>query len=215
MRPLTERAPKPLLRVHGRTLLDYTFAALPEEIDEVILVVGYLGEQIKKYIGDSFAGKKVRYIVQKKLEGTAKALHETRPIIRGRFLVMMADDIYARADIEKCLEHEQAMLVFRQERESPGGEVVLNEKSELCAVIEKKSIPAGTLVGTNVFVLKEEFFNYEPVKLTDREGEWGLPQTVVEMSKDYPVAIVLGTRWIKITSPEDLKMAESLIYLDI
>ena len=211
MRPLTNTTAKPLLKIGKRALLDYTFDALPGEVDEVIVVIGYLGEQIKAYLGENFRGKKIQYVIQEKLEGTAKALFEAKPLLKEKFLVLMADDIYAKEDIEKCLQYENAMLVYQQEKESPGGEVVLNEKRELMEVIEKKMIPAGKLVGTNVFVLTPEIFTYEPVKLTDREGEWGLPQTVVEMSKDHPVTVVEATRWIKITTPEDLQRAEKLV----
>ena len=211
MRPLTETTAKPMLKINGRPLLDYTFDALPDEVDEVILVIGYLGEQIRARLGGTYRGRNIRYVVQEKLEGTAKALWETRPLITGKFLVLMADDIYSKKDIEKCLSHEQAMLVYRQDRESPGGEVILDGEGKLAEVIEKKSIPAGALVGTNVFVLTPKLFDYAPVKLTDREGEWGLPQTVVELAKDHPVAMVEGTRWIKVTTPEDLKVAEQLL----
>ena len=211
MRPLTTTVPKPLLKVAGKPLLDYTFAALPEEIDEVVVVIGYLGEQIRKHLGESFAGKKVRYIVQKKLEGTAKALWEVRSFLHGRFLVLMADDIYSKGDIQKCLGHEQAILVMKSEQVGSGGKVVLDEEGKLSDVIEGKEHPLGTLIATNVFVLSEKIFNYKPVKLTDREGEWGLPQTVVEVSKNQPVSVVEATRWIKITTPEDIFRAERIL----
>lgn len=211
MRPLTETTPKPLLKMRGKPLLEYAFEALPKEIDEVILVVGYLDEQIKKYFGNSFAGKKIRYVKQENLYGTARALFEAREYITDRFLVLMADDIYSKNDIEVCLGHKQAMLVKRSEKEEPGGKVILNKAGELKNVEEGKSFPIGTLVNTNVFVLNPEFFNYEPVKLTDRKNEWGLPQTVALMARDFPVDIVKATRWIKITTPEDLKSAEKLL----
>ena len=211
MRPLTNTVAKPLLKIGKRPLVEYTFDALPDAIDEVIVVIGYLGEQIRNYLGDNFRGRKIEYVVQKKLEGTAKALWEAKPLLHGKFLVLMADDIYAKKDVEKCLPHEQAMLVYQQERESPGGEVLLNEKGELAQVTERKTIPAGALVATNVFVLAPEIFNYEPVKLTDREGEWGLPQTVAKMAKDHLVVVVEATRWLKITTPEDLILAAKLL----
>lgn len=208
MRPLTEQTPKPLLKVAGRTLLDYSFDALPAEVDEVIVVVGYRGEQIKKYLGTHFHGCEIRYLTQEKLEGTAKALSLAQPLLRGRFLVLMADDIYSPADIEKCLAHEQAILVKKSESEGPGGRVLLDKEGNLQGVVEGKYNPVGALISTNAFVLTTEFFDYAPVKLTDREGEWGLPQTVSKMARDLPVAVVEATRWIKITTPEDLKAAE-------
>jgi len=60
LRPLTLETPKPLLKIKGRPILDYTFSSLPEKISEVILVVGYKGEQIKNYLGDEFSGKKIK-----------------------------------------------------------------------------------------------------------------------------------------------------------
>ena len=87
----------------------------------------------------------------------------------------------------------------------------MNNKGELQSVEEGKLFPIDTLVGTNVFVLNPEFFNYEPVKLTDRVREWGLPQTVALMARDFPVEIVEATLWIKITTPEDLKAAEKTL----
>lgn len=211
MRPLTNTVAKPLLKIGERPLLEYTFDALPHEIDEVIMVVGYLGEQIKAYLGKDFRGHKISYVVQEKLEGTAKALWEARTLLRGKFLVLMADDIYAKEDIEKCVQYERAILVMRSEAPGPGGKVLLDNKTQLLGVEEGKSHPKGSLISTNVFVLTPELWSYQPVKLTDREGEWGLPQTVAVMSKEYPVAVVLATRWIKITTPTDLTIAEALL----
>ena len=56
MRPLTDTMPKPMIPVLCKPLLEYTFAALPDEIDEVILVIRYRGDQIKAYFGDNFLG---------------------------------------------------------------------------------------------------------------------------------------------------------------
>ena len=208
MRPLTNTVAKPLLKVGKRSLLDYTFDALPDEVDEVIVVIGYLGEQIRSYLGDKFRGRAVHYVVQERLEGTAKALWEARALLRSRFLVLMADDIYFKGDIEKCLTHERAALVMRSKTAGPGGKVTLGKGGRLLEVEEGKSHPPGSLICVNVFVLTPEIFDYEPVKLTDREGEWGLPQTVVLMAKDHPVSVVNATRWVKITAPEDLGRAK-------
>lgn len=209
MRPLTDTTPKPLLKIGGRTLLDYSFDALPNEIDEVIIVIGYLGEQIRAYLGETFHGRRIKYVVQEKLEGTARALWEARSLLHDRFLVLMADDIYTKKDIEKCLAHEQAIMVMRTDTAGPGGKVSLNEKGGLEWVEEGKNHPAGSLVSIGAYLLSEKIFEYAPVKLTDREGEWGLPQTVSKMARDLPVAVVEATRWLKITEPKDLTPSQN------
>ena len=56
LKPLTDDLPKPMVRVNGRPILEYTLSILPKEIDEVILIVGYLKEKIIEYFGDSFKG---------------------------------------------------------------------------------------------------------------------------------------------------------------
>ena len=211
MKPLTDTTAKPLLKVAGQPLLYHTFRALPDAVNEVIVVIGYLGEQIKAYLGSTFRGRKIRYVVQQTLQGTAKALWEVRTLLRGTFLVLMADDMYRKEDILKCLEHERALVAIKSERNGPGGKVVLDARGVLRDVVEGKNHPAGTLVSVGAFLLTPEIFSYEPVKLTDREGEWGLPQTIVRMAKDLPVSIVYATRWIKVTSPEDFVRAEKLL----
>ena len=73
MRPLTLERPKPLLEVLGKPLIAYTFEALPDVVDEVIVIVKYKEEMVRAFLGSSFLGKKVTYVVQNELNGTAGA----------------------------------------------------------------------------------------------------------------------------------------------
>ncbi|MBU6390492.1 NTP transferase domain-containing protein, partial [Patescibacteria group bacterium] len=74
MNHLTANTPKPLLSVGKANLIEWKLSALPTEFDEIIIIVGYLGEQIRKHFGDQFGGKRVRYAEQKDLNGTGGAL---------------------------------------------------------------------------------------------------------------------------------------------
>jgi NDP-sugar pyrophosphorylase family protein len=51
LRPHTNTAPKPLLPVRGRPILDWIIGALPP-VDRLVVVVNYLAEQIEDYLGE-------------------------------------------------------------------------------------------------------------------------------------------------------------------
>jgi NDP-sugar pyrophosphorylase family protein len=74
MNELTTAVPKPMLEVAGRPLLEYKFDAMPEEIDEVVLIVRYLGDIVRRHFGTRWGDKHVTYVEQGDIEGTAGAL---------------------------------------------------------------------------------------------------------------------------------------------
>ena len=113
-------------------ILEQIISRLPEEVDELILVVGYLGQQIVDYCGEEFLGKKVRYIWQEKKLGTYYALKICRHLLEPgeRFLMLFADDIHGAEGIAECLKHEQALIVEETIEPWKFGIVNLNERHE-------------------------------------------------------------------------------------
>lgn len=52
LKPLTEHMPKSLVPVNGRSLLEYQLEPFKENgMRDMVLCVGYLGEQIKRQFG--------------------------------------------------------------------------------------------------------------------------------------------------------------------
>ncbi len=85
LRPFTDHTPKPLIQVGDRALLDHIVEALPTEVDEIILVIGYLGDQLRSYCGTEFHGRKMTYVEQVVQDGTARALWLCKEYLKGRF----------------------------------------------------------------------------------------------------------------------------------
>ena len=110
MRPLTYKTPKPMLLVKGKPLLEWTIGFLPDKVDEVIIIVNYLADQIKNYFGGEWKGKKIKYITQKELNGTGGALHTCKDLVKGKFLVVMGDDLYYKKDLEDMIKEQLAIL---------------------------------------------------------------------------------------------------------
>jgi UDP-N-acetylglucosamine diphosphorylase / glucose-1-phosphate thymidylyltransferase / UDP-N-acetylgalactosamine diphosphorylase / glucosamine-1-phosphate N-acetyltransferase / galactosamine-1-phosphate N-acetyltransferase len=215
MKELSVATPKPMLTIKGKNLIEYKLDILPPEIDEVIMVVGHLGDQIVSHFGDSHNGRNIKYVWQKELKGTCDALWQAEPLLTGRFIVMMGDDIYDREEVAAALEHPWSLLARRVPGpRTKGGRIILGEDGIISDILEgEHEIEPGQdfLMNTGFYVLQKELFKYEPVQIPGRQ-EWGLPQTLVKAIKDgHSVATVESRRWIPITSPEDLKSAEQYL----
>lgn len=206
MGELTKNCPKPMLPLQGKPKLAYTLENLPQAIDEVILIIGYLGEKIREYVGASFAARRIRYVEQKELSGTYGALATAKDLLRGKFLVLMGDDLYVKNDLERLLHHQWAILAHDTENAEQFGILQADGKGNLLSVVERPHGHSRGLVNTGAYVLQKDLFTQTPVRLPN--GEYGLPQTLAAMRAVCPTRVVTADRWQPIGSPEDLKNAE-------
>lgn len=206
LRPLTEQTPKPLVIVAGKPLLDHIVEALPSAVDELIIVVGYLGDQIKDHCGTEYFGKKVTYVTQIEQRGTGHALWLCKDLLHGRFLFMFADDIHGKADIARACSYTRSMLTLTTETPERFGIVVRNPDGTLAEFVEKPVNPPSNLASTGVFVLDTNIFNYE--LKTETKGELYHTDVIKEYAKEYPIAVVEQSVWIPIGYPEDIVKAE-------
>jgi bifunctional UDP-N-acetylglucosamine pyrophosphorylase/glucosamine-1-phosphate N-acetyltransferase len=208
--PLTDSIPKPLIKIGGKNIIEHNIIQLPDEVRELIFVVGYLDKQIINYFGEEYGGRKITYIKQKKLLGTGHALSLCKNILEDRFLVLMGDNIYSKQDIEKCLKHEQCMLVQEIQGEFVGGRITFNGRRELKDIIEGSHKKGKNLINTALYVMTKKFFDYDLVPI--KEGkEYGLPQTLVRVARDYPVVIEKANFWLQINSLAELKKAKNIL----
>jgi len=99
LRPVTERIPKVLVPVAGRPFLDWLVATLPRDLfTEVLLLVGYLGDQVCEYCGDgSRYGMTITYSQEPEPLGTAGALRFAADMLGDRF-VLLNGDTYIELD---------------------------------------------------------------------------------------------------------------------
>ncbi len=213
MGDLSSHTPKPLLKVSGKTLIDHKICNMPEEIDEVIIVIGHLKETIVDHIGHSRHGRRITYVEQQEQLGTAHSLSLCKPYLEHeeRFLVMMGDDLYCRRDMEESLKYDCSILVFKVESQSSAAKVIFDESGIITDIVEQgKHVGSGYgYINAAMYSLTPEIFKYEMVQLPN--GEYGLPQTILSMRDDRPIRAVQAHFWVQITAPEDLVKAEEAI----
>ncbi len=208
MRELTKGTPKPLLKIGDKTLLEYKLNNLPDSVDEVVMVIGYLGDQIKATFDGAYAGKKITYVEQKELKGTGHALELCRPVLKDRFLVLMGDDLYAKEDLEELVRHPLSILAAELERFSPGehrAEIKTDASGNVLDIDEHAEARKGMLENAAAYVLDVSYFDYPLRPAGPDSKEFGLPQTMAQMVKDGKnVKIVRASWWKKVSAPEDL-----------
>lgn len=209
MQPLTFTTPKPLLKIAGKPILDYIFEALPQEIDEVILVVNYLGEQIKEYFGNEKDGRKIIYAEGSEL-GTAYSFLSARKYLQtGKFLFIYGDELPAKKDIANCLLCSASILCWQVDDPWNHGVVVKSEDGSIKDIIEKPSDSPSNLISDGVMVLNEKIFACEPSKV---KGEFYFTTMLREFVKQEKVTPVVSERGVGgISTPADLKRIEKLL----
>ncbi|NTV40986.1 MAG: nucleotidyltransferase family protein [Candidatus Moranbacteria bacterium] len=209
MKELTKNVPKNMLPVKGKPILAYKLEALPDEIDEVIFVIGYLGNQIRQYFGDFYGGRKISYVVQKKLDGTGGAVHLIKDLIGNDFLVMNVDDLYLKKDVENVSRNELALLGLEITESNKFGVIEIDQAGYLKKIIEKGEVIGTALANVGLYKLNRNFFNYPLVDIGN--GEFGLPQTLAVMAKDFPVKVEKASDWFPIGDPQQLEKAQEII----
>lgn len=216
MKELTQSVPKPMLKVHDKTLIEHKLDVLPPEITEVILIIGYQGDVIREYFKDEFGGRRITYVEQENLNGTAGALWLAKPLLTDRFVVMMGDDLYAREDVDACFAStEWSVLAQKTETMASGGRMVLDGSGNIVDIVEGEHEGSG-LMNTNMFCLDPRLFEYPMVPKAEGSAEYGLPQTVLAVSRaaGISLAAVPATFWIQVTAPEDLEKAEKALQVN-
>lgn len=105
IREVNSEVPKPMIRILDKPILQYEIETLKkQDITDIVLVVGYLGEQIVSYFGDGHAyGVNIRYIEEKEPLGTAGSLVYLKGKVSEDFLLLNGDNIFD-VDIHRFYE---------------------------------------------------------------------------------------------------------------
>lgn len=94
--PITEKLPKQMIKIAGKTILEYVINNLAQNnFKDICIVVGHENNQIKQYFGDgSQFGVNITYVIQNEQKGTAHAALLTKDFVgNNEFLLYLADTI--------------------------------------------------------------------------------------------------------------------------
>ena len=212
LKPLTDTIPKPLITIKSIPTIDRLFNSLPDEIDEVIIVVEHLKEKIIEHVGDFFYNRKVSYVDQVDMRGTFGALLSAKSLLESgeRFHVINRDDIYTKEELQMHLSHKRAFGI--QKMMMPGYHSIhIDTDGYIDGFYPQDTLEKelGAFVATGSYIADTDIFNLPAVKL--RDGEYGLPQTMLSQKDTHPITVVVMKNWLPINSFEDKDNAEKIV----
>lgn len=149
--PYTRTRPKPLLYVAGRPILAHLLDALPTiGISDVVVVVGYLGEQIATYLRGR-PDPPAKIVVQEHLLGNGHAVHEARAHLEGPVLVLFGDTILV-SDLGAAIRGPIAAIGITEIEDGRSyGIVELDRASRVRRLWEKPAEPPSRLAVAGAF----------------------------------------------------------------
>ena len=213
--PFSEKYPKPILPIANKPLMQYQIELMASiGIKEVIVVIGHLGYEIVRRIGQGEEyGVHVHYVEQKTTLGIAHAVGTLETLVDGPFMLFLGDIYFVTnslGDMVEIMARErlQAVLATRVEEDvdkiKRNFAVILGGDGLVKRVIEKPQYPQNNLKGCGIYLFSPQIFDAirrtprtamrDEYEITDAiqilidDGGWVRNMNVIErdMNLTYP-----------------------------
>lgn len=147
LRPLTEKTPKPLVKVGDKCIIDYNIDSLiAYGVKHLNVTVNYLGEQLEEHFAEPINGVQVRTFREPRFLGTIGSIKFVNTF-HNDYILVMNSDLFTDIDFEDFFLH------FREH----------DAEMSVVAVPYNVSIPLGILdlEGRNIKgLLEKPKYNY-------------------------------------------------------
>lgn len=211
LRPLTEKTPKPLLKVGDKCIIDHNVDRLISYgINHVNVTVNYLGEQLEEHYSEPRNGVQVHTFREPKFLGTIGSIKFVDTFYNDTVLVMNSD-LFTNIDYEDFFLHFKAN----------------NAEMSVAAVPYNVSIPYGILdlEGRNIKgLLEKPKYNYYAnagIYLIKKSALAEIPEdeffnatdlieTLIAQGKNV-IRYPLNGTWIDIGNPQEYAKANDLV----
>jgi len=217
MRPLTLTRPKVLLEVGGKPLLSYTLEALRAAgVGNAILVVNYMEEVIKSWLGDGGRfGLEVRYVRQAETRGTADAIACATELAEGEESVLVVyGDLFITPEalgavLAEHSKHKPLATIAAARVKEPGQfGMVVAEGGWLRELVEKPVTWEGPpLANAGIYVLTPEALEAMKAVHPSERGELEATDALKALAREgdtVRVAELKAEDWLDVGRPWDL-----------
>ena len=162
LRPVTRKVPKAMVQVNGRPFLEYEVALLrSSRVDDLVLCLGYLGEQVEEHFGDGKRyGVRMRYSHDgRELLGPIGGLKMAESLLADEFFVTYGD-AYLRTDYAGLMDalrrsDKLAVMAVYKHRGRLGKRDVVVKDGSVTAYDKKRALPGMEWTNFGVTAMKK------------------------------------------------------------
>jgi NDP-sugar pyrophosphorylase family protein len=222
--PRSANVPKVMLEIAGRPLLERNVELLRDALGvrEIVIVVGYLGEQIRAHFGDGSAfGVTIRYVENPDVDGgLGTALTVLEPHVHEPFVLVLGDELYLETNhaalgalsapfTAVCAIHETDDLETIRKNYA-----VELADGRITGLVEKPEQAPNAYLGCGTYLFSPEIFrDARDTPRSARTGRLELTDIIDHAARRGAVVLpfVLTGHYLNVNSVEDLNLANFLV----
>jgi glucose-1-phosphate thymidylyltransferase len=220
LRPHTHTQPKSLIPVAGNTILGHIIERLlAGGIEDMVFIIGYLGDKIKAFVNRQYPQLRAEFVVQEPREGLGHALYVARETYQHEenILIILGDSI-VEVDLAQMLQFPGSVLgVKKVDTPSLFGVTELGPDDFIKKVVEKPKIPKSNIALVGLYKINQ------PAKLVEALayiiqaniktlGEYHLSDALMQMVRSgEKISTLEVDNWFDCGRKETLLQANAIL----
>ena len=227
MRPLTTNVPKCLVEVNGDPILFSSLRVLASAgVTEAVIVVGYEADQVRRRVGDNFAGIDIVYVDAPLFDQTnnIRSLWDARQYCDEDILLIEGDVVFDRDVVMRLRQQNGNSMAVAPNNPNFSGTVVSRDDSGIVtafilgAELDGHGDADDAQKTVNIYLLRAEALRTKILPELCRQVDGGNVHAYYETVfrdlvangslSDLVAVDVSASRWYELDDYRDLEMAE-------
>lgn len=212
LRPLTEKTPKPLLKVGDKAIIDHNIDRLISYgVQHISVTVNYLKEQLEEHFAEPHCGVQVQTVREPKFLGTIGSIKFVENFFNDTVLVMNSD-LFTNINYEDFYLHfkehdaDMSVVAVPYTVNIPYGILDLEERRNIKGLIEKPTYDYYANAG--IYLIKRSALAFIPEDVFFNATD--LIETLIANNRKV-IRFPLNGTWIDIGNPQEYKRANDMV----
>ena len=162
LRPHTHTVPKALIHVAGRPILAHILDDLVRlGVEDVVLVIGHMGDRIREYVDAEFPKLNRWYVEQPERLGLGHAVRTTREHVIGHPAFIVLGDTIFRADFSEIVGSAESRIGVKEVEDPRRFGIVEMKDGYASRLVEKPDQPTSNLAIVGVYAIADTNLLFE------------------------------------------------------